>query len=144
MKDSPLWFPVVTHEYIWFAPHLEVGPFLSEFILSYVPGPFLRTYEELGRYRELVDLFKSETVIFTCVVFQVQGCLSHWGWWDPQCHWILYRTLFKRFVICVKIKIWVYGVTESWVLEHVVRRGIEGVWSLLVVCSSEWLGGAGT
>ena len=40
-------------------------------IFSSVPGPFLRSNEELGCYREVVVLFKSETVKFTCVLFQV-------------------------------------------------------------------------
>ena len=41
------------------------------YIFSYVLGPFLRSDEELGRSREVVDLFKSKIVNFTCAVFQV-------------------------------------------------------------------------
>ena len=47
---------------------LEVGPFPSDFISC----PFLRSDEEIGRSIEVVDLFKSKSVNFTCVVFQVQ------------------------------------------------------------------------
>ena len=52
--------------------HLEVGPFYPKFILSSIPGPFLRDDEELGHYREAVDLLKSKVVKFICIIFQVQ------------------------------------------------------------------------
>ena len=71
MKDGPLWFPVVLNKNIAFSHHLEVGISPSNFIFVSVPGPFLRADEELGRSREVVDLFKSKIVNFTCAVFQV-------------------------------------------------------------------------
>ena len=55
-----------------FAHHLEVGPFPSDFIFSYVLVPFLRADEELGRFGEVVDFLKSNIVKFKCVVVQVQ------------------------------------------------------------------------
>ena len=72
MKNVPLWFTVVTHEDRAFYNHLEVGTFPSNFILSSIPGPFIRANEELGCYKEWVDLFKSKGVKFTCFIFQVQ------------------------------------------------------------------------
>ena len=72
MKDGPLVFPVFSHKDRAFSHHLEVGPFPSDFIFSSVPGPFLRSDEELGRSREAVDLFKSKVVKLTCVILQVQ------------------------------------------------------------------------
>ena len=72
MTFGPLWFTVVPHEDRAFSHHLEVGPFSSDFILYYDPGPFLRTNEELGRSREVLDLFKSKVVLFTCSILQVQ------------------------------------------------------------------------
>ena len=55
-----------------FVHHLEVGTFPSDVIFSSVPGPFLRSAEELGRYMEVVQIFKMRVVKFTRVVFQVQ------------------------------------------------------------------------
>ena len=48
-----------------------IGPLSSDFIFSSILGLLLRADEELGRSREVVDLFKSKVVKFTCVVFQV-------------------------------------------------------------------------
>ena len=64
-------FPVFPNKYGASSHHLEVGPFPFNFIFYSVPGPFLRADEELGSSREVVDLFKSKVVKFTCVVFQV-------------------------------------------------------------------------
>ena len=77
MKDDPSWFTVVPHKYRSFSHHLEVGPFPSNFIFPSVPGPFLRAHEELGRSSEVVDLFKSESVKFTYVLFQFQDDSSY-------------------------------------------------------------------
>ena len=41
MKDGPLLFTFVTHEYRAFSHHLEIGPFYSEFVFSSVLDPFL-------------------------------------------------------------------------------------------------------
>ena len=58
MKD------VVPHKDRAFPLHLELGPSPSDFVLSSVLGPFLGGDEELGRSRELVDLFESKVVNF--------------------------------------------------------------------------------
>ena len=71
MKYGPLWFSVVPHKDRAFARHLELSPFPSDFILSYLQSPFLRADEDIGRSREVVDLFTSNTVKLTCVLFQV-------------------------------------------------------------------------
>ena len=72
MKDGPLLFPVVPHKDIAFANHLEVGPFPFEFSISYVLGLCIRYNEDLGRSREVLDLFESKFVNFNRVIFQVQ------------------------------------------------------------------------
>ena len=72
MKYGPFLFTVITHKDREFYHLLEVGPFSYEFIFYSIPGPFLRADKELGRSRELVDLFKSKIVKFNCVNFHVQ------------------------------------------------------------------------
>ena len=72
MKNGPLWFTVVIHKDRAFDHNLEVGPFPSEFVFSYVLGPFMRADEDIGRSREVVYLFESKVVNLTCVIFQVQ------------------------------------------------------------------------
>ena len=67
-----MWFPVVTHEDIAFPHHLEVGPFPSNFVFSSILGPFLRSDEDLRRYRGVVDLFESKVLNFTRFILQVQ------------------------------------------------------------------------
>ena len=64
-------FPVVTHKDISLAHHLKAGPFPSNFSFSSFLGLFLRDDEDLGCPREVVDVFKSEIVYFTFVVFWV-------------------------------------------------------------------------
>ena len=49
-------FPVVPNKDRAIYHHLKVGPFPSDFIFPYVPGPFWRADEELGRPREGVDI----------------------------------------------------------------------------------------
>ena len=84
MNYSPFLFTVVPHEGIAFSHHLELGPLHYESIFSSVQGPFLRADEELGRSREVVDLFKSEVVKFACVLFQVQDYGAYTiGIYDP-------------------------------------------------------------
>ena len=72
MKDVPLWFLVVPLADKLFSYHIEVGPFHFNFIFSSFPGTFLRANEDLGRYMEVVEFFKSKVVKFTCVILQVQ------------------------------------------------------------------------
>ena len=72
MKDGPLWFPIIPPKDGAFAHHIEVGPFLTNFISPSVPGPFLRASKEIGRSRKLLDVFKYKIMKFTCVIFQVQ------------------------------------------------------------------------
>ena len=55
-----------------FYHHLEVVTFFSDFVFSFVPGPFLRADEDLGRYMEVVDFFESKVVNLTHFIFQVQ------------------------------------------------------------------------
>ena len=55
-----------------FYHHLEVGILPSYFLFSFVLGPFMRTDGELGSSREVIYLFRSKVVEFTCVVFQVK------------------------------------------------------------------------
>ena len=57
-KYGNLVFTIVPHGYGAFAHHLEVGPFPYNFILSSVPGPFLRDDEKIGRSREVVEVLK--------------------------------------------------------------------------------------
>ena len=61
-KDVTLRFPVVPHKYGAFAHHLETGHSPSDLSLPSVPGPFLRYDEEIGRPREIVDVFKTDNV----------------------------------------------------------------------------------
>ena len=72
MKYGPLKFTVVPHENKAFSHHLEVDPFPYDFILSSVPGPFLRSDEELGCSRELVDFFLIELMIISCIILEIQ------------------------------------------------------------------------
>ena len=55
-----------------FYHNLEVGILPSYFLFSFVLGPFMRTDGELGSSREVIYLFRSKVVEFTCVDFQVQ------------------------------------------------------------------------
>ena len=73
----PLCFPIVPHEDRVFPNHFEVGPFSSKFIFSSAPSPFLRADEEHGCFKEVLDLFKSKIVEFTCVIFQIQDNGAH-------------------------------------------------------------------
>ena len=77
MNGGTLGFHVVPYEYRAFPHHLEVCPFPSDFILSSVPGQFLRADEELGRSREVVDLFKNNVVKFNYGAFQVQDDVAY-------------------------------------------------------------------
>ena len=72
MKDGPFLFPVIPHKGRAFSHHLDVGPFPSDFFFSSVLGPFMRADENLGRSREVLDLFESKVVNFTRVILQVQ------------------------------------------------------------------------
>ena len=72
MKDGTLLFPVVPHKDRALPNHLEVGSFYLEFVLSSILGHFLRADEELGRSREVVDIFESKVLNFSHVIFQVQ------------------------------------------------------------------------
>ena len=72
-----MWLPVVPHEYKAFSHNLEVGPFPSYFVFPSVPGPFWRADKKLGSSREVVDLFKDNIANFTCVIFQVQDCVTY-------------------------------------------------------------------
>ena len=65
-------FPVVPHKDGVFGHHLDVHPFPSNFILPSVPGPFFWDYEELGRSREVLYVFKIDIVEFICLICQVQ------------------------------------------------------------------------
>ena len=56
-----------------FVYHIKVGPFPSDFIFLYAPGPFLRADKELERSREVVDVFLYVIVDFNSFIFQVQG-----------------------------------------------------------------------
>ena len=73
MKYGILWFSVVSHEDGAFSHHLEVGTFSFNFIFTCIPGIFKRDDEELGIYREVVDVFLYVIVDFYSFIFQVQG-----------------------------------------------------------------------
>ena len=77
MKYGPLGFPIVPHKDVALSHHVEVGPFPSNSGLPSVPGPFLGAGEDLGRPREVVDVFKANIVDFTCVILQVQGNIAY-------------------------------------------------------------------
>ena len=72
MKDYPFLFTVVPHEDRAFSHHLEVGPLPSYFVFSSVLVSFLRADEELGSSREVLDLFKTKVVKFTCIILKDQ------------------------------------------------------------------------
>ena len=103
MKDGPLLFTFVTHEYRAFSHHLEIGPFYSEFVFSSVLDPFSRADEGLGRSREVVDLFKSKVLKITCVIFQVQDGGAYLLGIDDPPNYIYFCIVpfFWGFVICV-------------------------------------------
>ena len=58
MKDGTLVLPVVPYEDGSFDYHLEIGTLPSEFIFPSVTGPFLRSDEDLGYPKEVVDILK--------------------------------------------------------------------------------------
>ena len=72
ITDSPLWFTVVPHKDVALAHHLEVGTFHANYDFPSVPGPFMRTGEDLGHSREVVEIFEIDIMNSACVVFQVQ------------------------------------------------------------------------
>ena len=60
-----------------FYHQLEVVTFFSDFVFSFVPGPFLRADEDLGRYMKLLDFFESKVMNLTRVIFQVKEKSSY-------------------------------------------------------------------
>ena len=62
MKDGSLLFSIVPNKYGALAHHLEVGPLPANSLFHYLLGPFMRSDEELGRSREVIDIFEVEIV----------------------------------------------------------------------------------
>ena len=70
-------FLVVTHKYGALSHHLDVVPFPSNFSLP-------SAGEDLGRPREVLDVFKTDIVDLTCFIFHVQGYGAYpLGVFDP-------------------------------------------------------------
>ena len=115
MKYGLFLFTVVPHKYRAFSHHLEVGPLPSEFILSSIPGPFMRADDDIGCSREFLYLFKSKVVRLNRVVFQVQdGGAYPLGLSDPPNAIGLYVVpFFWGFILCVELKIGVDIVIAS-------------------------------
>ena len=72
MKDGTLSFPIVPHKDGALAHHLEVGPLPANFGFPSILGTFLGSDEELGRPREVVDIYEVGIMDFSCIIFQVR------------------------------------------------------------------------
>ena len=75
----------------------------------------MRADEELGRSREVVDVFKNEVMEFTCVLFLVQddGTYSIGLDDSPDTIDLCIIPPFYGFVLCVELKVGVYVVSAS-------------------------------
>ena len=58
MKYGPLMFPVVPHKYLTLFHHLELYPFYANFGSPSGMVPFLRSGEDIGCSREIVECSK--------------------------------------------------------------------------------------
>ena len=103
IKDVTLWCPVVSHEGVALAHHLEVGPFTTNFGPPSFLGQFLRSDGDLGSRRELVDIFEVEIVSFTRIVLQVQDDGAYpLGFYDtPDSVDIRIIPWSQGFILCV-------------------------------------------
>ena len=77
MKDGPSIFPIVPHQDETLSYHLEAGYLPDKSFLLSVIGNFLRTDEELGWSREVVDILNFECVNFAIIVFKFQDYCAY-------------------------------------------------------------------
>ena len=79
--------------------HLEVSPFSDNFGFLSVPGPFLRSDEELGRPREIVDIFEIEIVDFPVFYSRSRTIVTiPWGLVSPVMPFTYVSSPISRFL----------------------------------------------
>ena len=98
-----------------FAHHLELGPSPSDFIFPSILGPFLRSEEEIGNSRELVDIKKMILWILSVLSSRSRTAVPiTLVLISPPIPLNYVSSPFSRgVVLCVYIKVGIDGVSES-------------------------------
>ena len=105
----------------------------------------MRSDDDIGRSREVVELFESKVVDFNRVIFQFQDVIADTLGINksPDSIDFCIVLFLWGFVLYVEFEVGIDGVSAFQVPERVPHRSVKNGMYLLVVCSSEGIGEAG-